>query len=213
MGRRIERNERRGRGGCCGCAFGCLTGSGGSLLLILFALGGLLVYMRGNEPQPIRPAFTPSAFQADQFQNIINGAASSARNGGNFNIVITEDQAGSWLNLRAENAQQIDIPLENMQVSFDSGNVTLYGEFDTPLGRQGNEIAVNLSIAPSGEIQVEIEEANLLGIGVPSAATGEISTQIQRLVDLQLRDIDEAYRVTSISSNNGQLIINGTVGR
>jgi len=207
----IRRNSGGNRG-CCGCVAGCLGGLVFSLLSLLGLCGGLYFYMMQNAPQAPNPNFTPNPVAASQFENTISQAASAAAQTRRFDVQISEDQASSWLNLNAPLVADAQIPVSNLQVRFQNGQTSVYGEVDAlGLGNVGTEIGLSYQVTPAGQVVVTVADVAFGGLGVPGGFKEQLSSQIQSAIDQQLREISGSYYVESISSINGQLIVRGRI--
>lgn len=213
MGYMDRRSSRRDNKGCCGC--GCFGGCVG----LLVALGGVaavlilgVYWWATSTPKPPRPNYTPNAVEAQNFENKIQTASSSASRSGVFNVTVTEGEASSWLTLRAPAVVNSSLPLENMQVIFRNERAQVYGELDTGIGMAGVLIGFDLRVNNDGKLQVEIDSIDAGGISVPGAVRDELNNQIQSIIEGEIRDLGSTadYTITSLRVSDGQLAIRGT---
>ncbi|MFP4323063.1 MAG: hypothetical protein ACLFTK_11475 [Anaerolineales bacterium] len=201
------------RGAACGCLSGGLAGAVLSLAFTLVFCGMLYVYVTANAPTPPIADFTPQPAQAESFELTIRQAENTARQGGTFNVQVTEAEASSWLNLNAEEETGADIPLDNMQASFRGGRGTLYGELNA-FGLAGLPTQVDVShiILPDGRVDVNVDAVRVSGLAVPASVRQQIATELQRAIDTELNRISGSYRVEQIIVNEGVLIVQGRTG-
>ncbi len=211
--RRGRATRQRGNNGCCcGCLFSSCLGLfglfGGILTVIVLAL----LWWDSNEPKPPTPNFTPSAAEAQSFENKIEQASNNAVASGNFNVNVTEGEASSWLNLRAPSITNSSLPLENMQVIFRNGNAAVYGEMDTDVARVGTLIDFDLNVTPDGKLDVSISNIDAGGVSVPSGVRDELNAQIKSIIDTELRKVGNTpdYTITTLQITDGSLLIQGT---
>lgn len=208
----MSQGENRGRRGCCGCSFGCCGGAFMLVATIVVLCGAMFVIAQRNMPQPPAPAFTPDAVAANQFESAIQQAQDSASRQGSFSITVNEDQASSWLNLQAQSVADGEIPLENMQVRFQNGISTLYGEVNAfDVTNVSMEFSVALMVAPDGSLEVEVTESNIFGVSVPGSVREDVSEQMQEAIDNELRRVNQRYQLNAITANNGTLTVTGRV--
>jgi|GEM_PF-6110938 len=208
-----ERDQpRHGQGlNCCGCAWGCITSSMFMLLVTLCVAVGLAVYLFRNTPTPPQAAFTPNPTQAAQFESVITEAQNNS-NQGVVELNITEAQASSWLNIEAQSYINTDIPLENIQVSFRDDLIGVYGEVSAlGITSIGASLTVEYRLSPEGSVQILVSDVNVSGIGASDAIKNDLNSRVQQLVDDQLNRVSGRYRVESISSQDGVLIIRGSI--
>jgi hypothetical protein len=179
------------------------------LVLLVGLCGGTVFFLSAAAPEAPIPNFTPDAAAASRFESKIAGASAG---GGRFAIAITEAEASSWGNLNAESIQQADLPFENIQVRFRDNASTVYAEVDAfGLSNIGMEVGLSYTITVEGQVEVQVSSVNFGGVGMPESLKNDMSEQIQTIIDQQLQAISGNYRVTSLSSSNGVLSIQGQV--
>ncbi|MCL4875489.1 MAG: hypothetical protein KJ064_02470 [Anaerolineae bacterium] len=213
MGYVDRRSSRRKNDGCCGC--GCFSGCFGCLLVIGLIAAGLMLavyWWSTSAPKPLRPNYTPSVNEANSFENKIQQASSGAARTGVFNLLVTEGEASSWLNLRAEAVTNSTLPLDNLQVMFRNNRAQLYGELDAGFTQVGMLIGFELTIDQRGQLQVNIDSIDAGGVSVPDAVRDEINTQIRSVVEEEIRKLGNTpdYTIRSLRVSDGQLSIQGT---
>lgn len=198
--------------GCCGCFGSCAFAVVALVVVCALGAGGLLYYLSNNSPQPLIANFTPNAASASQFETAIAQAATTVKQGGQFQLQFSETQVSSWMNLEMERNTQGESALKNLQVQFRNDQITLYGEWDTDLGKVGMLLDAGYRVNEAGQIEIAINEIDFGGIGLPQSVKDGLSDSIQQAIDEELRKINPAYRVFSIKANDGVLSISGTTG-
>ena len=163
--------------GCSGC---CLS----IVLIPLLACGlivGALIFIDQNAPDPpITGNFTPTASDAQAFENEINRALAQAGSGW-FYVTVYESQLSSWMALRGKAFAEENghaFPFENVQVGLDNGQITFYGE----LSRYGIDVPLRVEVKPEidgqGALKLDIDSANVGGLEVPGFVLSNVSGQL-----------------------------------
>jgi hypothetical protein len=218
-GQVVQRPRQRGGGGCLGCLTGCLSG----LMLLGLALacmvGGFYLYIRENAPDAPIANFTPQPQQAQEFEQVIEQAAAEVREAqqsapgqpASFEVSFTEAQASSWLNLEAPLILDAALPVQNIQARFRDNRTAVYMEVDTGAMVAGTEVDVTYTIGSDGRAQVQVGEINFGGIGLGSQLRNELNQEIQNAINNELDKVSSTYRISEIRSQDGVLIIRGSV--
>jgi len=191
---------------------GCLTGAVIVCVSSVVILGSVYLYVRNRIPEAPIQNFTPDAVAAQQFENKLDEAQQIVRQTQQFDLSFTEAEVSSWLNLNAPDVIQTDLALKNIQARFQDGQTSLYGEIDTGFGMVPAEVEITYTITPSGQVEVGIGDVNASGFGLPESLRAQITAEVQRVINSQLSTISSAYTVTSITSFNGVLDIQGRIG-
>jgi hypothetical protein len=175
----------------------------GAILLVamLFLLSSLAcsdrLMPRGAEPTPTRRVVVVSQESAQQAQQIIAEAAL----GGTLRM--NESQFTSLIVTQL--GQSGDIPISDITVWFDPGQISLQGELQEgvvpmvsgPLQLKGTLAAEN------GAVIFDITEAVINGFSMPGAAINAFEDQINE----SLLQTNLGNRVRSITINEGEIII------
>lgn len=205
--------RRKRNNNCLGC--GCLTACLGVLLVFGGIVGAIvlaLLWWDANEPKPPTPNFTPSAAEAQTFENKIEQASSNAVSSGVFNLNVTASEVSSWLNLRAPSIANSSLPLQNMQVVFRNGDASVYGEMQTDVATVGTMIDFDLTVTPEGKLDVNIAHIDAGGVSVPDSVRRELNTQIRSVIESELQKVGNTpdYQITTLQITDGNLTIQGT---
>ncbi len=184
------------------------------LFSLIILLAGLACNLPGYPQAPI-PALTPSAGDAAAFEQAFRQAADQARQGGTFQISVTQGQLSSWIALRGPEiarSQGIQWPLRDAQVGLNDGKIALYGI----LVQQGvPETAVQVVLRPSinaaGGLSIAVESGQFGIASVPADVLNNLNTTLQNALNNQLAQIQAHYRLTGLSIANGALTLTGQI--
>lgn len=198
--------------GCSGC---CLS----IVLIPLLACGlivGALIFIDQNAPDPpITGNFTPTASDAQAFENEINRALAQAGSGW-FYVTVYEGQLSSWMALRGKAFAEENghaFPFENVQVGLDNGQITFYGE----LSRYGIDVPLRVEVKPEidgqGALKLDIDSANVGGLEVPGFVLSNVSGQLDDALMQPFRDLSENVAIPreAVVIENGRLQFQGTL--
>lgn len=198
--------------GCSGC---CLS----IVLIPLLACGlivGALIFIDQNAPDPpITGNFTPTASDAQAFENEINRALAQAGSGW-FYVTVYESQLSSWMALRGKAFAEENghaFPFENVQVGLDNGQITFYGE----LSRYGIDVPLRVEVKPEidgqGALKLDIDSANVGGLEVPGFVLSNVSGQLDDALMQPFRDLSENVAIPreAVVIENGRLQFQGTL--
>ena len=198
--------------GCSGC---CLS----IVLIPLLACGliaGALIFIDQNAPDPpITGNFTPTASDAQAFENEINRALAQAGSGW-FYVTVYESQLSSWMALKGEAFAEENghaFPFENAQVGLDNGQITFYGE----LSRYGIDVPLRVEVKPEidgqGALKLDIDSANVGGLEVPGFVLSNVSGQLDDALMQPFRDLSENVAIPreAVVIENGRLQFQGTL--
>lgn len=198
----MGRDRRNNNRGCCSCFGGCFFTLFALVAVVVLSCGGLYLFLSSNEPQPLFENFTPSASLANNLESKISTASTNAARNRSFTLILTDAEVSSWLNLNAPEISEEGFPMRNFQVTFRDGKARMYGDLDAfGVTEIGTEVVAVLS-NPNGQLEVQIESAEMAGIALPSSVTDTISEQIKKTIDQELISISGTYRITAISMSN-----------
>ncbi len=199
--------------GCGGC---CLS----IVLIPLLCCGlavGALIYIDQNAPAPpVTRNFTPSASDAQAFEDEINRATNQAASARWFYITVYERQLSSWMALEGkafadENGHAF--PFEDVQVGLDGGLITFYGK----LSRYGVDVPITVAVKPQidaeGNVTLDIDAANIDGLSVPNFVLNNVAAQLDDALVRPFRELNgtAVFYGDTLSIQNGQLSLQGGV--
>ena len=170
-----------------------------------------------SAPQPPLPSLTPSAADADAFEQNFRQAVNQAAQTGKFTASINQQQLSSWLSLRAAayaKQQGYDLPLKNLQASLDGGKITLYGivsEQDVP--ETPAQVIFTPTIDGNGQVAVTIQSGQVGVVGLPNSALNNLNKLIKDTLTSQLSQIQGRYSLTALSVSGGTLTVSGQINR
>ncbi|MBX3001518.1 MAG: hypothetical protein KF893_23555 [Caldilineaceae bacterium] len=165
-------------------------------LLSTLACGGRLTPNR-SEPTPTRRVVAVSQESAQQAQQIIGEAIQ----GGTLRM--NEAQFTSLI--ATQLAQSGDVPVRNITVWFDPGQIVLEGNLQegvVPLVSGPLQLKGTLAVA-NNAVVFDISEAVVNGFTLPSMAVNAFEERI----NASLLQTDLGNRVRSITINEGEIII------
>lgn len=201
--------------GCGGCCLALIV----IPLLCCGLAAGAVAYTTINAPDPpVRENFRPSQAEAQALDAEVQRAANMAVTQGWFWTAFTEEQFSSWLALRGQDfaeSRDRSFPFEEVQVGLDDGLMTFFAKFS----RSGVKIPLQVTIRPrvdaNGKLALDIDEANVGGIGLPGALLGTITGHLEDALNRPFENLSGNYflNAATLSVDNGRFEVQGQVAR
>jgi len=180
------------------------------LSLLLIISYGCQIHL-GSSPKP-EETIVVSEDAAENLEIVIQSAVTSAEQTGTLAFSITEEQITSFVALRLQ--EEIPVKFINPQIYFRDHTIQLYGQIEQQF--VVSNIFIELIPTPNetGEVNIEISEADLGVIPVSSTTTEDIEGLInESLNDITLTQVGGKILVQSIDISDGLLTLSGVLSQ
>lgn len=198
--------------GCRGCCWAVVLIP---LLCITFTACAW-IYISTNQGDPPLGDFEVNRQQADAFDQEVRRATNQAAAGGFFTFRVFEEQISSWAALEAEefvSGLGYDFPFENAQIALDPGRMTFYGE----LIQSGIALPLEVVIVPGidadGHLDLDIDEASLIGLQLPDWAIRSVTDEIERGLLNSIEDLPGDYQLYDVRVTDETFDMQGVASR
>lgn len=174
---------------------------------------GFLIFAAGLACAPGNPGDIPSPpggqtpvspEAADRLKENFNREMQEASTGEEFRLFITDEEITSLVALTLQDTSSV--PLSDPQVWFTAGRVHITGTFSPVWPFKFRSLIVATAVVRDGQVEVEVEEAQMGPLPFPHQALESASESInETLVEMQL-DLE----VTALEILEGELQLAGT---
>ena len=168
---------------------------------------------RQAPPAPPAPAAGASEQALESFNDKWR-AINLATPDGPFSVTFTEAELTSAVRAalaQAEADSGQPLPVENVQVSLQNGEIAVFGQVKvSPLNVNG-QISVTPYVDSAGTVQLAVNQAEFGMFKVDQATLDGVLTSVEESINTPILASPESIRVTDVVVSNGELTVNGTI--
>ncbi len=170
--------------------------------LLLVALQGAEGGMNGAPAQPGEP-IEISETAAQQAVAVIKNAIPAP--GTSQFVKLTERQVTSWLAMELE--KQSDLPLQEVQVYFENGQIKVWGVIQSESQRTSALLISDVLLTEGGAALFKIQSAQVGKIQIPGALLGQVESWLNESLNEQIQSQANGLKFTQVDVTAGILTI------
>lgn len=172
-----------------------------TVFLVLLACGGS---NRSEIPTPPQKTIPVQEDAAERLKQNFNQAMQEATQNNEFRLRITDEELTSMVALNME--EHAEVPLSDPQIWFTAGRIYITGNVQAAGPLTLKALIVLIPVLRNGQVDVEVEEAQMGPFDFPSGALNTITETINEA----LSDAQADLNIIRLEVLEGEIFIIGT---
>jgi hypothetical protein len=179
------------------------------LLIFMMMIIPLACQFPGKTTELPAETIPVSSESAQSLEENLKSALAAAKENGEFQIEVTEQQLTSWVTLQMDNDSAY--PIENLQIFLREGQIKVTGQVNDANMKVGMEIVMDMRVSQDHRLEYDIVSAKVGPFNIPQSLLDEMKGRIQAAFDQQMQSLGTSYQIDRLEIRDGIMTIEGII--